>query len=336
MYPLNPSIPQSSGLIRLTKLGALAALLQTAESGTITYSGTETSTGVSYPVHDWSNASVAKNHDSDGNHVYGSAGFWQIRPIPGEAGETNLFEAAGGSNDLGTSTGSNTTLNLTPSFLSSISGGAGSYVNFGGYPSFRGPDGSFLYRQGALSVPVNQGPYNSPAGDNASYVGVPVQFTLGASGKFRLGLAVDTVADGSFAPDYASVFSNSTGTVFSPALTRDGNPDMVFFDITGDAGDTFIVGHWQNVATQHPYQIAALSLITFDLLPDTEPPVLSYAIQDGNFLLSWPTETTGWTLESSTDLGAADIWDPVPGVDNNSVSVPMTAPKNFFRLKMNP
>jgi hypothetical protein len=333
MNPYNSLIPRSSNLIRLATLGAVAALFQTAESGTIAYVGTEISTGSTYPVHDWSNASVAKNHDGDGNDVYGSAGYWQIRPT---SAVPDFAEGVGAGNDLGVSAGSNPTLALVPSFLSSISGGAGSYVNFGGYPTFRGPDGSSLYRQGALSVPVTEGPYNSPAGDNASRVGVPVQFTLGAPGKFRLGLAVDSVADGSFAPDYASVYSNSTGTVFSSALTRDGNPDMIFFDITGDMGDTFIVGLWQNVATQHPYQIAALSLITFDLRPDTAPPVLSYSIESGNFILSWPAETTGWMLESSTDLGSTDLWDPVPGVVGNSVSVPMTEPKNFFRLKKNP
>lgn len=337
MNPQNPSISRSSSrssnLIRLFSLGAVAALLQTAESGTITYVGTEISTGQSYPVHDWSNASIAKNHDSDGNNVYGTAGYWQIRPT---SAAPDFSEGVGTANDLGVAAGSNPTLALVPSFLSSISGGAGSYVNFGGYPTFRGPDGSSLYRQGALSVPVTEGPYNSPAGNDASRVGVPVQFTLGAAGRFRLGLAVDSVADGSFAPDYVSVFSNSTGTVFSPTLTRDGNPDMVFFDITGDAGDVFIVGVWQNVATQHPYQIGTLSLITFDLVPDSEPPVLSYSIDNGNFVLSWPAETTGWTLESSTDLGDSDIWDPVTGVLNNSVSLPMTAAKNFFRLKKNP
>jgi hypothetical protein len=262
-------------------------------------------------VHDWSNASIAKDHDSDGNNAYGTAGYWQIRPT------TDLIdfaESVGGGNSLGVSAGSSPTLVQVPTFLSSISGGAGTYVNFGGYPTFRGPDGSSLYRQGALSVPVTEGPYNSPAGNDASRVGVPVQFTLGAPGRFRLGLAVDSVADGSFAPDYVSVYSNSTGTVFSPALTRDGNPDMVFFDLTGEAGDVFIVGVWQNVATQHPYQIGTLSLITFDLLPDSEPPVLSYDLDNGNFVLSWPVETTGWTLESSTDLGDSDIWDPVTGV----------------------
>lgn len=333
MNATNSPISGSANLIRLATLAAAATLMQTAQSGTITYKGTETSNGLSYPVHDWANASVAKNHDSDGNNVYGSAGYWQIRPMLGNPGGTNIYEAGGGGNDLGTSAGSNPTLNLAPSFLSSFSGGPGAYVNFGGYPNFRGPDGSTLYRQGALSVSVNQGPYNSPAGDNASYVGVPVQFTLGASGKFRLGIVVDSVANGSYAPEYVSVYNNSTGTVFSPALTRDGNPDMVFFDVTGDPNDTFIVGLWQNVGNQ---SVAALSLVTFDLIPDNAPPKLSCAIQDGNFVLSWPTETTGWILESSTDLGGSDTWDPVSGVSNNSVSVPMMAPKNFFRLKKTP
>ena len=335
MNPRNHSIPRSTNLIRLAALGAVAALLQTAESCTITYVGTEIITGSTYPVYDWSNASVVKNYDSDGDNNYGSAGYYQIRPTPNDT-PSNVSVGVDANNDLGISAGVNPTLNLAPAFLSSITGGAGTYVNFGGYPIFRGPDGSSLYRQGALSVPVTEGPYDSPAGDNASRVGVPVQFTLSTAGKFRIGLAVDAAADGNFAPDYVSVYSSATGTVFSPALVCDGNPDMVFFDITGDVGNTFIVGLWQNVAAQHLYQIAPLSLITFDLVPDTAPPVLSYAIQGGNFVLSWPVAATGWTLESSTDLGADDNWDPVLGVDNNSVSVPMTAPKNFFRLKMNP
>jgi hypothetical protein len=333
MNPNNPSIPQSSNLIRLVTLGAVAALLQTARSGTINYVGTETSNGFSYPVHDWSNPGVVKSHDSDGNHAYGSAGYLQIRPMPGDPGAASIGEAAGSGNDLGVSAATNPSLYSAPSFLSSISGGAGTYVNFGGYPTFRGPDGSSLYRQGALSVPVTEGPFNSPAGENASHVGVPVQFTLGSAGRFRLGLVVDAVADGTYAPQYVSVFNLNTGTVFSPELSRDGNPDMVFFDITGDLGDTFNVGLWQNVGSQ---SVAPLSLITVDLLPDTAPPVLSYSIDNGNFVLSWPAETTGWMLESSTDLGIADAWDPVPSVVNNSVSVPMTEPKNFFRLKKNP
>lgn len=289
-------------------------------------------------MHDWSNAVVPKNHDSDGNNAYGSAGYWQLRPVlpPDAGGGVSVSEGVGGGNDLGVAAGEHPTASSAPAFIGSITGFAGTFVNFDGYPVYRGPDGSSLCRQGALSVPVTQGPHNSPAGDNASYVGTPVQFTLGAAARFRLGLAVDSVADGSFAPDYVSVYCDATNTVFSAVLARDANPDMVFFDITGTAGETFIVGLWQNTATQHPYQVASLSLITFDLLPDTQAPVLSYSIESGDCIVSWPPETTGWTLESSTDLGVADLWDPVPGVANNSVSVPLTAPMNFFRLKKDP
>jgi hypothetical protein len=337
MKTTNPSNPRSSVLGCLAALGAFATLIQPVESSTITHAGTETSNGQSYPVHDWSNALVPKSHDSDGDNIYGTAGYWQIRPMPVDSG-ASVYEAVGANNSLGILSDPYPTLFASPAFLADITGGAGSYVNFEGYPDFRGPDGSTIFNQGALSVPVDQGPYNSPAGDNASKVGVPVQFTLGATGKFRIGLVVDAVADGNFAPDYVSIFSVGTGTVFSPALGCDGNPDMVFFDVTGDIGDTFVIGLWQNITAPHQYNIAPLSLITFDLLPDEPPPppVLSYHIDNGNFVVSWPAETTGWTLESSTDLGGEDNWDPVPGVTGNSVAVPMTTASNFFRLRKDP
>ncbi len=62
----------------------------------------------------------------------------------------------------------------------------------------------------------------------------------------------------------------------------------------------------------------------------TPLPVLSCTPSGNNLTLSWPVDVPGWTLESSTDL---DAWDPVPGVVNNSVTVPMTEARQFFRLK---
>jgi hypothetical protein len=107
---------------------------------------------------------------------------------------------------------------------------------------------------------------------------------------------------------------------------------MVFFDVTAQAGDTFIVGLWQNEGTQ---SVATLSLLTVDPLSSAMP-VLSYSAEGGNFILSWPPETVGWTLESTTDLVLANSWTAVPGVNNNSVSVPMTISREFFRLRENP
>jgi len=140
-------------------------------------------------------------------------------------------------------------------------------VNFGGYSIYRGPDGSTLYRQGALSVSVNNGPFNSPAGTNASYFGIAMSFTLNTTANFRLGLAVDSVGSGDFAPNYISISG-----VFSDALTRDGSADMAFFDIQGTSGNTFDVALWQNTGTQN---VAALSLVTYDVVPEPSAGLLA-------------------------------------------------------------
>jgi hypothetical protein len=142
------------------------------------------------------------------------------------------------------------------------------------YPTYLGSDGSTVYRHGGLSVSVGNGPHDSPAGAGASYFGEVLQFTLGASAKFRIGLAVDSVADANYAPNYVGIYNASTGTEFSAALIRDGTPDMVFFDIEGNAGESFTVGLWQNTGSQ---SIAVLSLVTFDVnqaATDTTPPVI--------------------------------------------------------------
>jgi hypothetical protein len=230
------------------------------------YSG---GSGVSYvgselgaAVQNWSDPNVPKTYNIGGSEVYGTAGYYQIRPTL-ESAPTQVNEPAAAGNNLGTNASPNPTLFSAPSFLS-IRGEAGTFVNFNGYATYRGPNGSTLYRQGALSVSVAQGPGNSPAGNNASYFGAPLQFTLSRAASFRLGVAVDSVGSDAFAPNYVSLFSSATGTVFSGALVRDGTADMAFFDVSGNAGDTFTVGVWQNTGTQN---VAAVSMVTFDELP---------------------------------------------------------------------
>lgn len=285
-----------------------------------------------YPVQNWSDPNVPKAFNTGASEVYGTAGYCQIRPMPWDPGTNSIFSPAPAGNDLGVSAEFDPSLYSPPAFLGALEGGGGNFVNFQGYQPYLAPDGTSVVRQGALSVSVSEGPYNSPAGDNASRVGVAVQFTVATTASFRLGIAVDSVGTGFYAPDYVSVFSTATGTVFSTALVRDGTPEMVFFDVTAQAGDTFIIGLWQNDGTQ---SVATLSLLTVDSLSSTVP-FLSYSAEGGNFLLSWPPETVGWTLESTTDLMLPNSWIAVPGVTNNSVSVPMTTGREFFRLRENP
>ena len=243
---------------------AILAIANTSQSA-VSYVGTETgSAGNGYSVQNWSNASVSKMYDVDGE-VYGSSGYIQIRPMPWDPGAANIGEATGSGNLLGTDASSNPSLSLMPSFVSSFTGGAGTFVNYGGYPIFRGPDGSLLYRQGALSVPVGNGPYDTPAGSNNGYFGVAFSFTINAPTSFRFGLTVDTAANGLYAPDYVGVYSARTGTVLSTQLNRDGNPDMAVFEIDALVNETFTVSVWQLAGTQ---SIAPFSLATFDAIPE--------------------------------------------------------------------
>ncbi len=264
--------------MRATKLRLIGALLTTAgalavsvpcQAVTIAYVGTETGVGPNFATQNWSNPAVPKSYATGTSNTYGKNGYWQIRPIPYPPSST-IFTGVGSGNDLGTSGTSFPTLwsGSLPAFMSSITGGAGDFVNFNSYAIYRGPDGSALYTQGGLSVPVNQGPFNTPSGANTGYFGLTADFALNFSGTVRVGIAVDSVADGTYAPNYVGIYSNSTGTVFSSVLTRDGTPDMAVFDIVNPAGETFSVAQWQLAGTQ---SASAMSLVTFDTIVVPEP-----------------------------------------------------------------
>ena len=262
--------PKTLGRLALCLLILGFSFSERSSAATVTYVGSETgSAGNGYSVQNWSNAGVTKVYDIGGSEVYGSSGYVQIRPGP-----TDVYQGIGDNNNLGVGAATNPTLLSRPSFISSVTGGAGDFVNFGGYSTYRGPDGSSLYRQGALSVAANNGPY-TPDNNPASYFGIAMHFTVNAGSYFRFGLAVDSVGSGTYAPDYVSLYSSSTGTKISSLLTRDGSADMAFFDIDtrGDALSTnFDVALWQKSGTQ---SAAALSLATFDAIPEPSTALLA-------------------------------------------------------------
>ena len=268
--------------IRVFVASVSLAWISTSHAVTISYVGTEPGgAGSGFATANWSNASVAKLYATGTSNTYGKNGYWQIRPIPDPA-SSDISEGVGAGNNLGTSAGSFPTLSSgTPSFLSSLAGGAGSYVNFGGYATYRGPDGSSLYRQGALSVQVSNGPFSPPGASGSVFFGETLSFALTYSGTVRVGFAVDSVADGNFAPNYVGIYSNATGTVLSSALTRDGVPDMAVFDIVNPAGESFTVAQWQLAGTQ---SVSAMSLVTFDLVAVPEPSTCAILAGGGGLL----------------------------------------------------
>jgi hypothetical protein len=262
--------PKTLGRLALCLLILGFSFSERSSAATVSYVGSETgSPGNDYAVQNWSNAGVAKAWNVGTSEVYGSSGYIQIRPGP-----TDVYQGFADGNNLGVGASTNPTLLSRPSFISSVTGGAGDFVNFGAYSTYRGPDGSSLYRQGALSVAANAGPY-TPDNIPASHFGIGMHFTVNAGSYFRFGLAVDSVGGGTYAPDYVSLYSSSTGTKISSLLTRDGSADMAFFDIDtrGDASSTnFDVALWQKSGTQ---SAAALSLATFDAIPEPSTALLA-------------------------------------------------------------
>ncbi len=261
--------------MRAMNVRSIAALLATAfafavstpcHAVTISYVGTEPGNAPNFVTQNWSNSAVPKSYATGTSNTYGKNGYWQIRPSVNQ----DISSAVGGSNDLGTSASPNPTLwaGSNPSFMSSIQGFAGTFVNFGGYADYRGPDGSSLYRQGALSVPVNQGPYNTPSGTNNGWFGETLNFALNLTGTVRVGFAVDSVGSATYAPDYITIYTPSTGSVYSSLLARNGSADMAIFDIVNPAGETFTVAQWQLNGTQ---SVSAMSLVTFDTIVVPEP-----------------------------------------------------------------
>lgn len=226
----------------------------------ITYLGRENETaGGNYAVSNWSDSSVEKKFNVGTIEKYGTSGYYQIRP-----GTSEFSDAASAGNNLGISAGTNPTLYSAPSFAT-VTGAAGNFVNFAGYPSFKNPANSASIRQGSLSVSINNGPYSTPSGENTGYFGEAFTITMTQNADFVLGVAVNTVADGQYSPTYVSLYTSTggTGTVFSTSISRlNSDPRMPFFLIRGSTGNVFTAALWQ-LADASP-SVAAFGLITFD------------------------------------------------------------------------
>ena len=75
----------------------------------------------------------------------------------------------------------------------------------------------------------------------------------------------------------------------------------------------------------------------FSISLPVAPPQLSLIFAGANLVLSWPTNSSGFSLQSTTNLGPSAIWGtnlPAPSVVNgqNMVTNPISGLQQFFRL----
>jgi hypothetical protein len=62
------------------------------------------------------------------------------------------------------------------------------------------------------------------------------------------------------------------------------------------------------------------------------PPALTITKSGANVTVSWPADASGYTLESTSSVGAP-TWTAVPNVTGNSVVLPASAATQFYRLR---
>ena len=145
-------------------------------------------------------------------------------------------------------------------------------------------------------------------------------------------------SDGNFyGTTQRSSASNARGTIFK--MTADGAITTLFFfsgtngaapaysalleALDGNFYGTTISGGTSNLGT------------IFRL--NTHPAQLTITAAAGNVILTWLTNATGFTLQSTTNLASSAIWSPVPAtpviVDGqNTVTNPISGTQQFYRL----
>jgi len=220
----------------------------------VTFVGVESGAPPNFQAQRWSLASEPKAHAVT-NHFYGSSGYYCLAP------GTDVASKRVAGSDI---TGFGTVLRK-PDFLTAQPVVvAGTWVNYPGYAMVTKPEAAGAgdaFRIGGISDVVvrdTDGP-----GGRTKFVDV-LNFTLGADTQFRLGIMVDAFGNGAYAPDYVSVYENtSQKTVWnSQPLTRDGLPKLVLFDIAGQAGAAYLVALHRKAPADGAR--VGFSLITFD------------------------------------------------------------------------
>lgn len=127
----------------------------------------------------------------------------------------------------------------------------------------------------------------------------------------------------------------------------DGLPiGMLIQDISFSSGRTTQLGStapttttdaWMGNLDEVAFYSGALSADTIwnhylaMVAPQTPAPMLAFGLNGKQLTLSWPAETSGFTLQWSPDLTAGS-WTAVEGVVNNQATVDVSTGKKFYRL----
>ena len=147
-------------------------------------------------------------------------------------------------------------------------------------------------------------------------------------------------SDGNFYGTTESGGTSNLGTVFkistNAVLTR-----LHLFTGTNDGANPIAAlvpardGSFYGTTASGPGQSNAGTIFRLTLLP--EPPQLTITPSADNLILTWPTNSTGLSLQSAPNLGPSVVWTTsswTPVVVNglNTITNPVAGTQQFFRL----
>jgi hypothetical protein len=166
--------------------------------------------------------------------------------------------------------------------------------------------------------------YNGPGNgyDQTSAIAVDRSGNVFVTG-YSIGIGVTN--------DYATIAYSRTGV---PLWTNryngpDNDYDQALAMAVDSGGNVFVTGQSYGGGSSYDYATIKYSAV---------PPSLSVALTPMNtVVVSWPSASTGFTLQSTTNLVSPAVWNnnlPSPVVINgqNTVTNPISGTQQFFRL----
>jgi len=155
------------------------------------------------------------------------------------------------------------------------------------------------------------------------------------------------------APDYGSVTINTDGSAFDTflgvytgtqvtALSQFAYNDNYAGGIGGSSRVSFntTVGTNYQIGVSGVFGVSSNITLHLNFAP-LVPPRLIITPAGASIILSWPTNSASFTLQSTTNLGSPITWLPVsppPVIANGQNMVTNSLPdiRRFYRLKLQP
>jgi uncharacterized repeat protein (TIGR03803 family) len=274
-------------------------------------------------------------HDFSTNDCYNCANTEGASPMAGLV--------ASGSTLYGTATWGGSASNGTVFAVNVDGSGLATLHGFTVLPDGANPTANLVLSGDTLYGTARYGGNSSGSGTvfkiNTNGTGFAVLHTFGSPGDaaipfFGLALSGNTL----YATTVAGGGTNN-GTVF--AISTDGTGYTILHRFTGLAdgaapGANLIVSGSTLFGTAGTGGSGGSGTVFAISLP-VPPPQLAIAAVSGDAILTWSTNATGFTLQSTTNLAAPAAWTtnlPAPVVVNGQYAVtnPISSAQQFFRL----